>query len=173
MSTLELPYAADAEDSLSFDNLEVLRLQYERESLQAHVTVQTKFNYAWGLVKSPLREHQVEGVKLLQGPSPPLSPNEKITNLAAELYRSEPKRRRECLYYLALGHYKMGNYEEARKFNELLLEKEPTNLQAISLAQLIEKGVTKEGYVGMALVGGAAALGALAMASLIRRATRK
>ncbi|KAJ8095266.1 Mitochondrial fission 1 protein [Marasmius tenuissimus] len=156
MSTLELPYAADAEDSLSFDNLEVLRLQYERESLQAHVTVQTKFNYAWGLVKSPLREHQVEGVKLLQ-----------------ELYRSEPKRRRECLYYLALGHYKMGNYEEARKFNELLLEKEPTNLQAISLAQLIEKGVTKEGYVGMALVGGAAALGALAMASLIRRATRK
>ncbi|KAK1232122.1 mitochondrial membrane protein [Marasmius sp. AFHP31] len=67
----------------------------------------------------------------------------------------------------------MGNYEEARKFNELLLEKEPTNLQAISLAQLIEKGVTKEGYVGMALVGGAAALGALAMASLIRRATRK
>ncbi|ESK94889.1 mitochondrial membrane fission protein [Moniliophthora roreri MCA 2997] len=156
MSTLELPYAADAEDSLSFENLEVLRLQYERESLQAHVTVQTKFNYAWGLVKSPLREHQVEGVKLLQ-----------------ELYRSEPKRRRECLYYLALGHYKMGNYEEARKFNELLLEKEPTNLQAISLGQLIEKGVTKEGYVGMALVGGAAALSALAIASLIRRATRK
>ncbi|KAF9266915.1 mitochondrial fission 1 protein [Marasmius fiardii PR-910] len=156
MSSLELPYAADAEDSLSFDNLEVLRLQYERESLQAHVTVQTKFNYAWGLVKSPLRDHQVQGVKLLQ-----------------ELYRSEPKRRRECLYYLALGHYKMGNYEEARKFNELLLEKEPTNLQAISLAQLIDKGVTKEGYVGMALVGGALALGTLAMASLIRRATRK
>ncbi|KAG7093654.1 mitochondrial membrane protein [Marasmius oreades] len=156
MSSLELPYAADAEDSLSFDNLEVLRLQYERELLQAHVTVQTKFNYAWGLVKSPLRDHQVEGVKLLQ-----------------ELYRSEPKRRRECLYYLALGHYKMGNYEEARKFNGLLLDKEPTNLQAISLAQLIEKGVTKEGYVGMALVGGALALGTLAMASFIRRATRK
>ncbi|KAL0569320.1 Mitochondrial fission 1 protein [Marasmius crinis-equi] len=156
MSTLELPYAADAEDSLSFDNLEVLRLQYEKESLQGHVTIQTKFNYSWGLVKSPLREHQVEGVKLLQ-----------------ELYRSEPKRRRECLYYMALGHYKMANYEEARKFNELLLEKEPTNLQAISLAQLIDKGVTKEGYVGMALVGGALALGTLAMASFIRRATRK
>ena len=32
-----------------------------------HVTVQTKFNYAWGLVKSPRREDQVQGVKLLQG----------------------------------------------------------------------------------------------------------
>ena len=34
-----------------------------------------------------------------------------------EIYRAEPARRRECLYYLALGHYKMGNYEEARRFN--------------------------------------------------------
>ena len=83
MST-ELPYAADAEVSLTFDELEVriymdtsqrllncqvqvLRLQYEKERAQSHITVQTKFNYAWGLVKSPLRDHQVEGVRLLQG----------------------------------------------------------------------------------------------------------
>nr|VWO94679.1 DNA ligase (EC [Ganoderma boninense] len=94
----ELPYAADAEEALSYDELEVstpscgshaaspntlrvahsndhphvrplqvLRLQYQKELSQSHVTVQTKFNYAWGLVKSPLREHQVEGVRLLQG----------------------------------------------------------------------------------------------------------
>ncbi|KAE9401100.1 mitochondrial fission 1 protein [Gymnopus androsaceus JB14] len=143
MST-ELPYAADAEVSLSYDELEVLRLQYEREQLQAHVTVQTKFNYAWGLVKSPLREHQVE-----------------------------PARRRECLYYLALGHYKMGNFDQAKQFNGLLMEKEPTNLQALSLGQLIDKGVAKEGYIGMALVGGAAAIGTIVLAGLIRRATRK
>lgn len=48
---------------------QVLRLQYQKELAQSHVTVQTKFNYAWGLVKSPLREHQVEGVRLLQGAS--------------------------------------------------------------------------------------------------------
>jgi len=46
---------------------QVLRLQYQKELAQSHVTVQTKFNYAWGLVKSPVREHQVEGVRLLQG----------------------------------------------------------------------------------------------------------
>ncbi|KAJ7245116.1 hypothetical protein B0H12DRAFT_1127871 [Mycena haematopus] len=152
----DLPYAADAEVSLSYDELEVLRLQHQKELAQGYVTVQTKFNYAWGLVKSPVRNHQVEGVRLLQ-----------------ELYRAEPTRRRECLYYLALGHYKMGNFEEAKKFNALLMEKEPTNMQAISLAQLIDKGVAREGYIGMALVGGAAAVGTLLVAGLIRRATRK
>ncbi|KAJ6518687.1 hypothetical protein C8R45DRAFT_2609 [Mycena sanguinolenta] len=172
----DLPYAADAEVSLSYDELEVLRLQYQKELSQGYVTVQTKFNYAWGLIKAPLRAHQVEGVRLLQ-----------------ELYRAEPTRRRECLYYLALGHYKMGNFEEAKKFNgpcnrspvrrdsiftsvhtaALLMEKEPTNMQAISLAQLIDKGVTREGYIGMALVGGAAAIGTLLVAGFIRRATRK
>ncbi|KIP10001.1 hypothetical protein PHLGIDRAFT_85705 [Phlebiopsis gigantea 11061_1 CR5-6] len=152
----ELPYAADAEVSLSYDELEVLRTQYQKELAQSHVTVQTKFNYAWGLVKSPLREHQVEGVRLLQ-----------------EIYRAEPTRRRECLYYLALGHYKMDNYEEARKFNSLLMEKEPTNMQAQSLASLIDKKVARDGYIGMALVGGVAAVSALVAATLIRRATRR
>jgi fission 1 protein len=156
MSTTELPYAADAEMSLNYDELEVLRIQYQQELAQSHVTIQTKFNYSWGLVKSPVRDHQVEGVRLLQ-----------------EIYREEPARRRECLYYLALGHYKMGNYEEARKFNALLIEKEPTNLQAQSLGQLIDKGVAREGYIGMALVGGAAAVGTLLIAGLIRRAARK
>ncbi|KAI0322818.1 hypothetical protein OF83DRAFT_431154 [Amylostereum chailletii] len=154
--TTDLPYAADAEVSLSYDELEVLRSQYQRELAQAHVTVQTKFNYAWGLVKSPLREHQVEGVRLLQ-----------------EIYRAEPGRRRECLYYLALGHYKMGNFEEANNFNALLLDKEPGNMQAQSLGTLIDKGVKREGYIGMALAGGAAAIGTIIVANLIRRATRK
>lgn len=135
MST-ELPYAADAEVSLNYDELEVrplslifamnmiltnlvqvLRAQHEKEQAQAHVTVQTKFNYAWGLVKSPMREHQVEGVRLLQGAyfrsrNCPL-PQKNST----EIYRAEPTRRRECLYYLALGHYKMGNFDEAKRFN--------------------------------------------------------
>ena len=48
---------------------QVLRLQYEKELGQNHVTVQTRFNYAWGLVKSPQHRDQVEGVKLLSGMS--------------------------------------------------------------------------------------------------------
>ncbi|KAI0249713.1 hypothetical protein BJV78DRAFT_1347698 [Lactifluus subvellereus] len=156
MMTAEVPYAADAEVSLTFDELQVLRTQYEKELAQSHVTTQTKFNYAWGLVKSPIRDHQLEGVHLL-----------------ADIYRSEPKRRRECLYYLALGHYKMGNYEQAKGFNSQLLEREPTNLQAQSLGNLIDTAVKREGYIGMAIAGGAAAVGTLLLAGLIRRATRK
>lgn len=72
------------------------------------------------------------------------------------------------------------------------MEKEPTNLQAQSLGQLIDKGVARgqylsffslpapytymiiaEGYIGMALVGGAAAVGALLIAGLVRRAAHK
>ncbi|KAI0051041.1 mitochondrial fission 1 protein [Auriscalpium vulgare] len=153
---VDVPYAADAEVSLSFDELQVLRTQYEREVAQSHVTTQTKFNFAWGLVKSPVREHQVEGVRILQ-----------------DIYRSEPARRRECLYYIALGYYKMGNYEDAKNFNGLLLDKEPANLQAQSLGTLIEQGVSREGYIGMALAGGAAAIGTLLVATLVRRAARK
>lgn len=87
----------------------------------------------------------------------------------------------------------MGNYEEARRFNgklhmfsvsvciqltvpiyivALLLEREPTNQQAQSLNQLIEKGVAREGYIGMALMGGAAAVGSILLAGMMRRGRR-
>src|SRR5437667_9422475 len=73
----------------------------------------------------------------------------------------------------------------------LLIENEPMNLQAQSLSMLIDKAVTRgsllplspthspfhlpftEGYIGMALAGGVAAVGTLLVAGLIRRATRK
>ena len=94
----------------------MLRLQYQKEVSQSHVTVQSKFNYAWGLIKSPKREHQVEGVGLLQGTCLLLSGCAPNLTLSPDIYRNEPVRRRECLYYLALGYYKMGNYEEAKNF---------------------------------------------------------
>jgi fission 1 protein len=34
-----------------------------------------------------------------------------------DIYREEPSRRRECLYYLGLGNYKLGNFDEARRYN--------------------------------------------------------
>jgi len=49
---------------------QVLQRQYEKEQELGHVTSQTKFNYAWGLVKSPNKEQQVEGIGLLQGRFP-------------------------------------------------------------------------------------------------------
>jgi len=135
MSPSSLPYAADVESPLKPEELQVLRAQYEKEG--EYVGLQTKFNYAWGLIKSSSRPDQQEGVRLL-----------------SEIFRTSRERRRECLYYLALGNYKLGNYAEARRYNELLLELEPANLQSSSLKGLIDEKVAKEGMVGAAIVGG-------------------
>ncbi len=66
---MSLPYAADAETSLSPSELDVLRNQYEKERASGHATTQTKFNYAWGLVKSKRRDEMAAGVDLLTGAS--------------------------------------------------------------------------------------------------------
>lgn len=72
-----------------------------------------------------------------------------------------------------VGHFFLLENSTTSCITALLLEKEPTNLQAQSLSQLIEKAVTREGYIGMALAGGAAAVGGLLLAGLLRRAARK
>lgn len=147
---MSLPYAADAEAPLKEAELNVLRRQYESEG--TYVGIQTKFNFAWGLIKSAQRNDQQEGVRLL-----------------TEIFRDSPERRRECLYYLGLGNYKLGNYAEARRYNDLLLDREPHNLQAQSLRGLIEDKVAREGLVGMAILGGAVTAGAVLAMSLFRR----
>jgi fission 1 protein len=109
---------------LKDSELAVLRKQYESEG--SYVGVQTKFNYAWGLIKSTRRGEQQFGVRLL-----------------TEIFRDHVERRRECLYYLALGHYRLGNYAEARRYNDILLENEPTNSQALSLRGLVDDKVAR------------------------------
>ena len=108
-----------------------------------------------GLIKSNNRGEQQEGVRLL-----------------SEIYRSAPERRRECLYYLALGNFKLGNYAEARRYNESLLQHEPANMQAASLQSLIDDKVAKEGLVGVAIVSGVA-IAAGVIGSLIFKGARR
>ncbi|KAF2161053.1 hypothetical protein M409DRAFT_28657 [Zasmidium cellare ATCC 36951] len=154
MGNEHLPYAADADSPLKPAELQVLRSQYEKEG--EYVSLQTKFNFAWGLIKSSSRDDQQEGVRLL-----------------SDIFRASPDRRRECLYYLALGNYKLGNYAEARRYNDSLIELEPNNLQAQSLSQLIEDKVNKEGLMGMAIVGGLAVAAGVVGGMLVRGAQRK
>jgi mitochondrial fission 1 protein len=158
---------------LNPDELQVLRGQYEKEG--EFVGLQTKFNYAWvrirgsgqrwvyslinasqGLIKSSSRNEQQEGVRLL-----------------SEIFRNAPERRRECLYYLALGNFKLGNYAEARKFNDLLLDHEPSNLQAESLRGLIDDKVAKDGLMGVAILGGVALAAGVVGGILLRGAKRR
>ncbi|CAG8440974.1 4293_t:CDS:2 [Dentiscutata heterogama] len=154
MSLTDLPYAVDAESPLTIEELSVLRRQFEKEVREDDVTTQTKFNYAWGLIKSRRKNEQQLGVRLL-----------------AEIFRESPERRRECLYYLALGHFKLGEYTHARDYNDQLLQREPNNLQAQNLKKLIEDKLNREGLVGamiMSGVVGAIAIGGLYIASLFK-----
>jgi hypothetical protein len=66
--------AADAESPLKESELQVLRSQYVKEQEAQHITVQTKFNYAWGLIKSNRHPDQLEGVTLLTGTSSLIRP---------------------------------------------------------------------------------------------------
>jgi fission 1 protein len=154
LTPIRLPDAADAESALKPAELAVLRSQYEKED--PYPSLQTKFNYAWGLIKSNQRDEQQLGVQLL-----------------SDIFRQSPDRRRECLYYLALGHYKLGNYAEARRYNDSLLELEEGNLQAQSLKDLIEDKVQKEGLFGVAIVGGLAVAAGIVGGLLVRGAQRK
>ena len=92
--------------------------------------------------------------------------------LLSDIFRNAPERRRECLYYLALGNYKLGNYAEARRYNDLLVDHEPGNLQAGSLRGLIDDKVAREGLVGVAIVSGVAVAAAV-VGSMIFKGTRR
>ncbi|ORY95354.1 mitochondria fission 1 protein [Syncephalastrum racemosum] len=149
-----VPQYQEAEHPLSPAEIEVLRRQFEREG--SYVTIQTKFNYAWGLIKSDQPEQVAYGISLL-----------------SEIYTDSPERRRECLYYLALGHYKISNFVDARQFNRELLRHEPNNIQALALNKLIDERVSREGVIGLAIVSGVLTVGAVLVAILIRRAASK
>ncbi|ORY93007.1 mitochondria fission 1 protein, partial [Syncephalastrum racemosum] len=134
-----MPMAQEAEVILSPEELDVVRRQFLKEG--EYVTTQTKFNYAWALIRSADSAHVEQGIQYL-----------------SEIYVDAPERRRECLYYLAIGHYKISNFSEARQFIRELLKHEPRNEQAMDLSRRIDEKVSKEGTIGLAIVSGVVAV---------------
>jgi mitochondrial fission 1 protein len=71
---------------------------------------------------------------------------------------------RDCLYYIAYAYFRLEDYQEARKYITLAIRVEPNNYQALALESLIKDRITKEGLLGVAIVGGVvAAFGAVAL----------
>lgn len=136
--------------ALSPQQLEILRLQVESE--RPDESPQLQFNYAWGLIKAPDSRLQQRGIDIL-----------------TTLYRDVPSMRRESLYYLALGSYKVGEYLKARRYTETLLQKEPENAQVVSLHKLIEDKITQEGLIGIGVAGGILAVGVGILGALLRK----
>ncbi|GEQ69881.1 hypothetical protein JCM33374_g3557 [Metschnikowia sp. JCM 33374] len=135
--------------TISPDQLRVLKNQLDSEHPPSP---QSSFNYAWGLLKTDSIRTQKEGLTIL-----------------ASLYRDAPSLRRESLYYLALGSVKIGEFSDARRYADSLLEKEPDNAQFKALKQAIDDQVTQDGLIGLGIAGGVLAIGLGVVGALLRK----
>lgn len=140
----------ELEQPIAPEQLTILRNQLKSE--EPDPTPQTKFNYAWGLLKTPSKKGQKEGMQIL-----------------TYLYKDVPEMRRECLYYLCLGSYQLGDYSNARRYVDTLLKAEPENTQAKALKHSIEEKITRDGLIGLGIAGGVLAVGVGLIGALARR----
>ncbi|KAM9836732.1 mitochondrial fission 1 protein [Aulostomus maculatus] len=138
------------EDLLKFEK------KYNNELVKGAVSKETKFEYAWCLIRSKYSEDIKKGIALLE-----------------ELVQKASKNdSRDFLFYLAVANYRLKEYEKALKYIRTLLGNEPGNKQALELEKLINKALKKDGLVGMAIVGGIG-LGVAGLAGLIGLAVSK
>ncbi|KAJ0006283.1 hypothetical protein NQD34_013556 [Periophthalmus magnuspinnatus] len=138
------------EDLLKFEK------KYNNELLKGAVSKETKFEYAWCLIRSKYTDDIKKGTVLLE-----------------ELVQKSSKDdSRDFLFYLAVANYRLKEYERALKYIRTLLKNEPGNKQALDLEKLIDKALKKDGLVGMAIVGGIG-LGVAGLAGLIGLAVSK
>lgn len=147
-----LPTIQDAETPLEVAQLEVLRKQVTKEGGEHTASLQSRFNYAWGLVRSETQSDQRHGVELL-----------------CDIYRESALRRRECLYYMAIGSFKLREYSQAKRYVDTLCAHEPTNVQALGLRSEIENAIRTESLKGVAITASAIAGIATLIAMLRRR----
>lgn len=73
---------------------------------------------------------------------------------------------RDCLYYMALGYYRLDDVVQSRRCLERLLKVAPNNRQAISLLDIVEDKITKDGIIGISIVSGIVAVAGLITAAL-------
>ncbi|XP_028998150.1 mitochondrial fission 1 protein [Betta splendens] len=138
------------EDLLKFEK------KYNNELIKGAVSKETKFEYAWCLIRSKYTDDIKKGIVLLE-----------------ELVQKASKDdSRDFLFYLAVANYRLKEYEKALKYIRTLLRNEPGNKQALELEKLIDKALKKDGLVGMAIVGGIG-LGVAGLAGLIGLAVSK
>ncbi|XP_071453975.1 mitochondrial fission 1 protein [Hetaerina americana] len=111
---------------------------YHDEVLRGEVSSTTKFQYAWCLVRSKLAADIRKGIMLLE-----------------ELFQNDRgDRKRDYLYFLAVGNARLKEYNTALKYVRAFLSIEPGNQQVLALETTIKKRMDKEGALGLALAGG-------------------
>ncbi|GFS94616.1 mitochondrial fission 1 protein [Nephila pilipes] len=128
------------EDYISSEDLKKFEAVYQNHLQDGSVTAREQFDYAWCLIRSKYPADIRRGVVLLE-----------------DLFLSgDATAKRDYMYYLAIGHTKLKDYNRALKLLSKFLSIEPTNRQAQELQRYVKEKMRKEGLLGMAIVGGAA-----------------
>lgn len=130
-----LTECAATEDLKAFE-----RAYYEELNAGGIVKPETRFNYAWCLIRSKYRADIHRGIMLLEDLSS----------------TGNPEARRDYLFYLAVANTKIADHQRAMECIKKFLSVEPANRQAQELEQVIKDRMTKEGLKGLAIAGGAA-----------------
>ncbi|XP_076867364.1 mitochondrial fission 1 protein-like [Brachyhypopomus gauderio] len=143
-------------DVVAPEDLEKFEKKYKAELAKGVVSKDTKFEYAWCLIRSKSPEDIKKGVVLLD----------------ELIHKGTKDDQRDYLFYLAVANYKLKEYERGLKYIRTLLRNEPGNTQALELEKLIDKAMKRDGLVGMAIVGGIG-LGVAGLAGLIGLAVAK
>uniref|UniRef100_A0A8C8XCJ3 Mitochondrial fission 1 protein n=1 Tax=Panthera leo TaxID=9689 RepID=A0A8C8XCJ3_PANLE len=115
---------------VSVDDLLKFEKKFQSEKAGGSVSKSTQFEYAWCLVRSKYNDDIRKGIALLEE----LLPN------------GSKEEQRDYVFYLAVGNYRLKEYEKALKYVRGLLQTEPQNNQAKELEQLIDKAM-KKGYL--------------------------
>ncbi|PAA53615.1 hypothetical protein BOX15_Mlig003731g1 [Macrostomum lignano] len=153
------------EDTISTEDLERCQLQYEKESEKPsnpEALEAAQFAYAWGLSRTRHRPSLRLACQLLQ---------------SLFLGTKDETAKRDYLYYIAVAKVKLAEYEDAFEYIDGILKVEPNNHQVRQLRQEAEKQRKRDGTVGVAILGGAAAIvgvgaavgAAIGIAKLARR----
>jgi fission 1 protein len=128
--------------------------EYKQHVAEGGASDELKFSYAWHLIKSSYKNDIRKGIRMME----------------SEI--SQGKDQRDYFYFIALGHYKLEEYESAERCVDRVLLMEHNNYQAKQLKELIVKKLRRDGLLGMGilggavLVGGALAAGAVALAGM-------
>ncbi|XP_046401800.1 mitochondrial fission 1 protein [Ischnura elegans] len=142
----------------SAEELRNFERAYHDEAVRGEVNATVKFQYAWCLVRSKLAADIRKGIMLLE-----------------ELFQNDRgDRKRDYLYFLAVGNARLKEYSTALKYVRAFLSIEPGNQQVLALESNIKKRMDKEGAIGIALAGGAVlAIGGLVGVGIALLSKRK
>jgi len=102
------------------DQLAAFQAAYDEECRRGPPSGECRFNLAWALIRSKQRQQIALGVSYMS-----LLYDERFSD-------------RDCLYYMALGEFRLDNLATSRRYLRQVLEISPNCREAISLLDIVD-----------------------------------